>query len=498
MICLSLTGDTLASWSEELERNRPWVSLVEFRVDLLRPAERNPEQLRRWWRGIAPPLPVVLTIRRSRDGGHWEGDEAQRAFLLEALVDALHPDYVEIDLDRRGAATWDALAMRVRAAGGTVLRSHCEPRETPESPSRIMARLAAEPREIPRLVVRMHSLDDLGAFLAAADEFSLRMPGRRALWIGMGDAGLLTRVFPARLGSSWTYGVDGERVRASCQEPVRKLHEVYRGGEAQRDWHLFAVLGNPVAHSRSPEYHNSRFLADRRRAIYIPLRVSDFSRFPALAEQLNLRGASVTVPHKESALKLASPGNDAALLRRVGAANTLLRGADGTWRAENTDIPGFLDPLEERMTSLEGVRTAVIGAGGTARSVVAALRERTSDLHIFNRTVARAAGILEEMELPPSRAYSLADLESWQGAPFDLVVQTTSVGMQEDDPVPGYSFRGTETVYDIIYTPPETPLLARARAAGCRTINGQAMFERQAELQYSLFTGLIDVLEASR
>lgn len=197
-------------------------------------------------------------------------------------------------------------------------------------------------------------------------------------------------------------------------------------------------------------------------------------------------------------MTLASPGEMPPVLRRVGAANTLLYNRDGSWRVENTDIPGFLAPLEDQGISLEGIRAALIGAGGAARAIAAGLREEGADLYVFNRTVPRAREVLRDLGVPEERARALADLEKWQGAPFDLIVQTTSVGMKGEDPVPGYSFLGTETVYDIIYTPPETVLLARAGKAGCRTINGQAMFDRQAELQYRAFTALIDDAEACR
>lgn len=482
--------------------------MVELRVDLLKPAERNPGAVRQWWwswKTENPDLAAVLTIRRTRDLGRWEGDEAQRVFLLEELMEAVRPEYVDLELDRRGIAAWDRITLKVRALGGVVVRSHHEARETPPELPQLMARLAAEPREIPKLAVQMHGPGDLTAMIAAAQEFRQRLPGRKALWIGMGADGMVTRAFPARLGSAWTYGADvedaggGDAGVAPGQIDTRTLHDLYRAHRAAADWQLFAVVGNPVAHSRSPEYHNRVFATLDVPALYVPVRIPDGARLREIAHALQLMGISVTVPHKEAALDMArregTPVSDT--LARVGAANTLVRTSEG-WRAENTDIPGFLAPLEaHNLAAGAGTRAAVIGAGGAARAVVAALAERSVEVFLFNRTPTRGETLLEGLGLPRERAFPLSALSEHRD-PFDLVVQTTPVGMSGDDPAPGYRFRGTEVVYDIIYTPPRTPLLERAAAAGCVTIGGQAMFDTQAELQSRLFLQVIRGAAASR
>ncbi|POR04766.1 hypothetical protein AU468_02390 [Alkalispirochaeta sphaeroplastigenens] len=501
MICLCLTGDTLAAWSRQLEENRPWISLVELRVDLLKPSERDPGAIRRWWEESNPGVPVVLTIRRVRDLGRWEGDDAQRVFLFGALQEAISPDYVDIELDRRGHPVWDQIALTVRARGGTVIRSHHVPRETPRDLSQLMARLAADPKEVAKLAVATCSARDLVELIRAADTFHQMMPGRRAIWVGMGEQGFLTRAFPARLRSLWTYasdssGGDPEAVAAPGQVDPRTLAEVYRVDQARLEWPVFAVLGAPVAHSRSPRYHNERFAREGIDAIYLPLRLDSFSDFSDLSQVIPLQGVSVTVPHKVAALSFAvATGVEArtcgTAALRAGAANTLVRSTRedcGGWYADNTDEAGFLEPLQELLGDLAGLRVAVIGAGGAARAVAAGLSAKGAEVHVFNRTRSRALGLVQDCRIPEDRAGGLDDLVR-SGSPFDILVQTTSVGMSENpqDPVPRYVFTGREVVYDIIYTPPETPLLKRARAAGCRVINGQEMFERQASAQFRLF-----------
>jgi 3-dehydroquinate dehydratase/shikimate dehydrogenase len=256
---------------------------------------------------------------------------------------------------------------------------------------------------------------------------------------------------------------------------------------------LFAVVGSPIAHSKSPEYHNRRFQEDGVSALYIPVRADSFEEFLGIAEVLPIHGVSVTVPHKRAALDAAlSEGQAGASprARAVGAANTLVKDEHGRWWADNTDVEGVLAPLAEAAGAGAGRRAAVIGAGGAARAAVVGLREQGWQVEVYNRTESRAKDLVESLGMEAGAAHPLSQLRSLEAGAIDLIVQTTPVGMNhsiQGDPCEGYSFAGTEIVYDVIYTPPKTPLLRRAAAAGCTTINGEQMFVVQAEAQNRLF-----------
>jgi 3-dehydroquinate dehydratase/shikimate dehydrogenase len=210
MICLALTGSTRAHWSEMIARNRRWVDLVELRIDMLKPAERGVDDLAEWWAEEQRhgKLPGIITVRRNSELGLWEGDEAQRLHLMTRLVSAVRPDYIDIELDRSGLADWDRLAATVLHDGGLVIRSHHEVRTTPNDLASLMARLAAESQEIPKLAVMPQSVRDTVRFVAAAREFRRMMPGRHGIWVAMGEFGLPTRVWPARTGSLLTFASD--------------------------------------------------------------------------------------------------------------------------------------------------------------------------------------------------------------------------------------------------------------------------------------------------
>ncbi len=474
------------------------ISMVELRLDLLRPAERDPREIARWVHRLPATVPSILTIRRSSDLGRYEGDEAQRLILLEQILKELTAAapsrwYVDIELDRAGDPQWDVLARFVRAEGGTVIRSHHVLRGSTPELSVLMARLAGEPREIPKLAVEVTSATAMARLVRSAREFHRRMPGRPAVWLGMGEYGMPTRAFPALLGSSWTYSTaSGSEAVAPGQIPPEELQEIYRPDEVTAGAAVFGVLGSPVGHSRSPGLHNRWFQERDADAIYLPFRLDHFGEFPLLAETFDLRGVSVTVPHKEAALAFALQDGQGGATEEavsVGAANTLVRDARGCWRAHNTDVKGFLAPLEgARVPSLAGRAVAVAGSGGAARAVVAALVGLGAEVHIFNRTRSRAVELARHFGIPAGRTGELVELERSERGRWAMVVQTTSVGMHPGtDPLGELQFAGGELVYDIIYTPRRTALLERAAQAGCLVINGSEMLLRQAELQRDLF-----------
>jgi 3-dehydroquinate dehydratase/shikimate dehydrogenase len=499
MICLCLTGATLDEWTGQIQRNRDWISMVELRIDLLRPAERSVDAIERWWRENGTGLPGILTVRRVQDLGRWEGDDAQRLYLLSRLLDAIEFQFLDIELDRQNHPDWVQLVRRHEDRGGTVIRSYHGSVADAEEIAQLSARLAANPREIPKLAILPSSLTDTLRLLRAAREFQRRMPGRRGVWISMGEYGLISRTAPTVFGSAWTYSSDStSETAAPGHIDPRALSELYRVNEARSHWSVYAVVGSPIGHSKSPDYHNARLRQDGVEAVYVPVRADRFDEFRLFADEVPLAGVSVTVPHKRAALDFASESGQAGasdLATSVGAANTLVRDADGRWWADNTDVFGMMEPLEELLPGDGGASRAprvavVIGAGGAARAAVVGLQGAGWHVEVYNRTPSRAAELMTQLGLDPSRAHPMSELRGRASGSFDLLVQTTPVGMShysDEDPSEGYVFAGTEVVYDLVYTPRETPLLRRAAAAGCRILNGEAMFELQARRQFDHF-----------
>lgn len=250
---------------------------------------------------------------------------------------------------------------------------------------------------------------------------------------------------------------------------------------------LYGVIGDPVAHSLSPLIHNS-WLADggfdaRYEAIGIPQ-----ERLDSGLKELMDRGAcglNVTLPHKNSALRVSSERSDTAI--RIGAANTLTRTGDG-WYADNTDAPGFLKTLTDAGIDVAGQTVGVIGAGGSARAVVATLSDAQAEVMIFNRTGARARSLAEDFEGADWTPGGLdALLEA--GSAVDFLVNTTSVGHT------GGRLRLPEgdgrLYYDISYGAAAAPGFSDAKRTGWRTLDGLPMLVAQAAFSFQIWFGVM-------
>jgi 3-dehydroquinate dehydratase/shikimate dehydrogenase len=238
--------------------------------------------------------------------------------------------------------------------------------------------------------------------------------------------------------------------------------------------------------------HNRGFTALGIDAVYLPFQVPDLGGFWKVAEKLHIRGLSVTIPHKEAVLGRDVRADE--IVRAVGACNTLTRpSGKGRWNGTNTDAEGFLGPLRAALsgTISPGLRATVIGAGGAARSVVAALKSAGASVLVLTRTTTRARTLAEQLGVISGGI----DAEGLELAKkySDVVVQTTSVGMtpnEDADPAPGLDFTGREIVYELVYAPERTRFVRRAITAGCRVLYGRQMLIAQALRQFLLFTGV--------
>lgn len=242
------------------------------------------------------------------------------------------------------------------------------------------------------------------------------------------------------------------------------------------------VVGHPVAHSRSPVIHRywlqeHQIDGDYAREDVPPEKIEGFFRNFA---QSGYAGANVTVPYKEIAFRALARAEPVAAMLKV--ANTLWL-ENGQLAGTNTDVYGFLAHLDATLPdwNIQAEQSVVLGAGGAARAVVYALLERgVSRVVVVNRTAARAEAIAGEFGKRVTPA-SFVDLPAWlQDA--DLLVNTTTLGMngQPQLEIDLSPMNATAAVYDIVYVPLDTPLLAAARARGLRTVDGLGMLLHQA------------------
>jgi shikimate dehydrogenase len=254
-----------------------------------------------------------------------------------------------------------------------------------------------------------------------------------------------------------------------------------------------AVLGHPVAHSRSPAMHSAALaelgLAGEWSYEAIDLAPDEFEpQARAMADE-GFVGANVTVPHKGAALSLADTLSETA--REIGAANTLSF-AGGEIRADNTDAQGLLDALP---SAPGGKRALVLGAGGAARAAVWALIREGAEVDVWNRTALRADNLCRQLGGVPQTAPDAAR--------YELIVNTTAVGLRDEDPfaelpLEAAGFLAEQTVVDLVYGEQPSELLAAAETAGSTVVDGIEVLVRQGALSLRIWTGREPPLEAMR
>jgi shikimate dehydrogenase len=245
---------------------------------------------------------------------------------------------------------------------------------------------------------------------------------------------------------------------------------------------LFGLIGNPVAHSLSPVMHNQAFAATGCNAVYLAFCVTDLGAALKSINALNVKGLSVTLPHKVAVLEYLDDIDD--LATKIGAVNTIAN-HNGKLTGYNTDCQGAINALQNR-TTLDGKSVAIIGAGGAARAIGFGLATDAGRLTILNRTRQsgeRLAADLQAEFLP---------LDECQPKRYDILINTTPVGMYPNTaatPIAKQALSNEMVVMDIVYHPLNTRLLKEADDKGCLTINGVDMFVFQGAHQFELWTG---------
>jgi len=270
------------------------------------------------------------------------------------------------------------------------------------------------------------------------------------------------------------------------------------------------VIGWPVSHSVSPAMHNAAFAALELDWCYVPLPVpTDPAARIGEAVQglraLGLRGANVTVPHKQAVMPYLDWLTPAA--QAIGAVNTIRVEEDGKLSGDNTDARGFVADLRDHGVTLTGQRALVLGAGGSARAIVYGLAEAGClSITVLNRTVDKAHELAQEIRdvFPFCRlsGHAMPDEIAILAQEAQMIVNCTSLGMTPkieglpwDETV---AFRPGQVVYDLVYNPPQTRLLVKAAADGAQAIGGLGMLIWQGAIAFERWTGQLPPVDVMR
>lgn len=261
----------------------------------------------------------------------------------------------------------------------------------------------------------------------------------------------------------------------------------------------YAVIGSPIAHSKSPLLHNAAFEWLKIDGFYeaIELLPGEFQyQFNKLIES-GYQGFNVTLPHKQTVLPLMHELSDAA--RQIGAVNTVLVKQNGTLYGHNTDAEGFWQDITSKTTIDLDKGVAILGAGGAARAVLhAVLAAGCQHISVLNRTLTHAQTLVQNTY---AQAYELTRENCQKALQHQVIINCTSLGLKTSDEMPWFCdvpFEERHFVYDTIYNPPTTKLMHFAHRCKARSSNGLGMLIHQAALAFSLWTNTpppVDIMQ---
>ncbi|MBW1842212.1 MAG: shikimate dehydrogenase [Deltaproteobacteria bacterium] len=254
---------------------------------------------------------------------------------------------------------------------------------------------------------------------------------------------------------------------------------------------LFAIVGDPVSHSLSPLMHNRAFSDLDYNGVYLAFRVQDIGAAVSGIKALDIKGASVTIPHKVSIIPFLDQLDEMA--EKIEAVNTVIN-RKGVLIGSNTDWHGAVKALSDE-TDLKEKNVALIGAGGAARAIGFGVKSEGGHVTVLNRSPVRGEKLAKDLDA------DFQPLSNFKNVKCHILINTTPLGMTprvDDIPINREDLDASMIVMDIVYNPLRTRLLKEAAIVGCKTIDGVSMFVYQGAFQLEMWTGMKAPVEVMR
>lgn len=489
-ICIPVCANTFESLISTTHAASERADLVELRLDYLSADEFARLRLTQLQNKFSN---LIITFRDPTQGGQRDLTHAERERFWRDQLLQQGQSLLDIELD-----LVDQLANEGAINDWSrIICSHHDFDGVPANLDLIYAQIAQTRAGLIKIAVCPDDVTDCLAVFRLIER--ARAEDRQIIAIAMGSAGIVTRILGPSRGGFLTFAAsEKDRSTAPGQLTVDDLRRVYRIDKINRETPIYGLVGLPAMHSVSPHMHNAAFEHLNVDGVYIPFEVKDVIEFfkrmvhPRFRQlKWNLRGLSVTAPHKLTVMQVVDWIDSDAL--DIGAVNTVVA-TDEKLLGYNTDAAGFLTPLQKCFSDLSDARVAVIGAGGAANAVVWSLCREEADVTVFARDESKAALLAERFGVSTHKV----DNSSFSN--YDILVNTTPLGSVGSEvhqtPATVDQLNGVRLVYDLVYNPNETLLLRNAHEAGCKTLSGLQMLVAQAALQFRLWTGKAAPVEA--
>ena len=485
---VSLTPEVSEDPLEVIAHPPEGASIVELRADLFPGADLRAAI-------SACPLPVLVTLRSSAEGGQGPTDGAERWLVLEAAREA-GAALIDLEHERDGH-----LMRSLGLAPEQVVLSWHDPHGTPENLGDIAGRMLETPARWVKVVSTASSVADLVSVLGLHGRFNdLRRRRRRLIALAMGGPGMASRYLAPLLGPSLSFAAWREGAEAAPgQLTIAQATPVisHLNGPPRR---LYGVVGSDVSCSLSPALHAAAYRALDLPYLMLPVSVPDAGELADLFvprgdtcfDRIGLRahGWAVTTPYKDEAA--AAADLQAPRVQRAGAANTLVLG-EGRVVAENTDADGIVGSLMTLGIDPVGLRAVVQGTGGAARGAAVGLHLAGADVVIRSRSDDRAQETGDKIGVEWCAADAFPDDAA-------ILVNATPLGCDPDGPCPfsNAEIEGAAAVVDMVYGDNETALVERARESGLPVADGREVLLHQGIAQFAAFTQTVPPKEAMR
>src|SRR3989339_1627141 len=482
MICIPIIANNLEDALHDMTEASKVADIVELRIDYIKNVDLKRLLEKR-------TKPVIVTNRPIREGGKFDGSEEERIALLKLAV-RLQADYVDVEHDGIQHIRRDT----VHRVPTKIIVSYHNFRETPGDLTDIYKRLSQSGADIVKIVTHANNITDNVRIYQL-----LQQSQTTTISFCMGEMGIISRILYKRFGSYLTFAsLQAGKESAPGQISIHELLNTYQAQKQDKRSAIYGLIGNPVSHSISPIIHNTLFKELNFNGIYVPFKVDNIGDFMKEFRGLDVKGYSVTIPHKESVVNYLDAVDPIA--KKIGAVNTIVN-RGGQLVGFNTDCEAAIKVLEgvnqvcskgERSfvltkdVHLKGKKVTLIGAGGVARAIAFGLKERQAQITIINRNYERAQSLARDVGCLCKKFDDLQALDT------DILINATPVGMFpkiNETPFDKNKLKSNMIVFDTIYNPIETKLLHDAKTQGCKTINGLSMFIHQAAAQFKLWTG---------
>ena len=475
-VCAAITGATVADMIERAGAAVKETNFLEFRLDYLdKPLLALPKL--KQFLGDHTALTAIATCRRTANGGKFEGTVAAE---LDILSKAGGSGFHLLDIEIESAEELKkGEFQKLHESGAALIVSSHDFKQTKDLDG-VFARIKPFEPEFVKIVPTAKVLTDNVTLMRFLERMSDQS---NIIGICMGDAGIISRVLGVRAGSAFTFAAAtaGEET-APGQIAARTLMETYRIDQVDAATKVYGVAGSPIRGSLSPLMINAAFRRETVNAVYLALQADKLADLLTLVNEIPIQGLSVTMPLKQEIM--AHLEKTDPLSAKIGACNTVLRAQDGKLYGFNTDVAGVVAPLERRI-SLKGTKILVLGAGGAARAAVFGLHDKGAEIHILNRTPETAQKLARQAGAKTIKKEAVAKTA------FDVIVNATPVGMAGNKAAQVLEAKdlNAKLVFDLVYNPIETPLLAAARSKGIPVVAGVEMFVQQGARQFEIWTG---------